>query len=330
MLKDILIRCALEPGISVTTSSEKSWLKTKVNEAARDLYQNGDLTGSLREQVFDINPTGNQISLPWQVGEVRAARYYGNGRKISLHDMRPRYHTDGWAESLWDIVWRIKNISPIARDLVSATRLTVSIPLPEASAFKVAIVGATSNSNRVEEQLTFAVGETTKETTNVFAPVKLDPIDFIGKSGTTTYDVTVKDANGNVLSVIPNNLENARYTVIQVSPKTLSTDQISGCICVEILYKHTFFPFVNDYDEFLCPGYDEAIYWTFVRNWNASQPGMEMRVALAEAGAQSVLSNRAKEGTMGKEKMIDFGPNLMRRMFHAGYDDVLRRGLIYR
>jgi hypothetical protein len=330
MLKDILIRCALEPGISVATAAEKAWLRTKVNEGARDLYQSSDLSGSLREQVFDINPTGNQISLPWQVGEIRAARYYDSGRKIPLHDMRPRYHTDGWAESVYDIIWRVKTISAIASQLVSATRLTVSIPKAESSDFRVAIVGATTNSNRVEEQLLFVAGETSKETTNVFSPVRPDCIDFIGKSGPTTYDVTIADANNNVLAVIPNNLESTRYTVIQVHPRRLSEAQTESCQCIEVLYKHTFFPFVNDYDEFVCAGYDEAIYWNFVLNWNASQPGMEQRVILASAKIQDVLSKRAKESTMGKEKMIDLGPNLMRRMFHAGMDDCLRRGVIYR
>jgi hypothetical protein len=76
---------------------------------------------------------------------------------------------------------------------------------------------------------------------------------------------------------------------------------------VEIMYKMDFHPMREDYDEFQCPGYDDAIYWQTLGNYKGKAD-----VNMAAACLQKALAIcKQIENDFSKpiEKQIDFCPN---------------------
>jgi len=306
MLSYILTEFAKEVGQPLNTAIDRANAISKINKAARELYAITDLVGSLREQVFDVDASKLQITLPYYVDKIRGARHYDTKNRIKIEDMRPRYfYGREWPQK--HLTWRKKNTSYIAHEITNEAPLTISIPQAEDSRFKVIIVGSTSKSDRVVESVTFEIGDTTKTLTNNFNT--FPGFQFIGKDKIITQNVKIEDESGITIAEIANCEFESRYTIIAIS----DYEQSVGCNCYEFLYKYKFSPFHNDYDTFPAPNYDDAIVCKAVSQFyskDTSENGIGQAKALEwEARCSAILKQNAEDGEGSDEKEIQFGRN---------------------
>jgi len=304
MLKNILIDCAQKVGLNPSDSTNRLWLVTKINEAAREIYDSADLNGCLREQIFTITEVNQQITLPYYVEKIRGVRNADTKVKIKVQDMRPRYQTGNWFQNL--LSWRVRFQSPIEHDITNATQLTISIPAPETSSFTVFITGSTPTSDKITESILFNPGDLKHITTNQFT--SFPGIKLIGKDNIITNNVLIQDGEGNQLAIIPNKELESKYTIIQVTDQTEPFN--IGLETFEVLFKLRFTPFYDDFDEYPCGSeYDKAIFWKFLEHYYANkEDGTQLAIA-ANAKCQQILNLIAKDGQSGVEKEIDFGKN---------------------
>lgn len=295
MLLYILSQVAPSLGLSIENATEKAWMIEQVNKAAKELYEGRDLVNVEREQLLALEGDDQQVSLPYYVSQLRGVRRHNSRQRIQLTDMRPRFKTQGWAEPL--LSWREKWKSPLKSPITNEAPVTLSIPDVEASAFTVVITGSTPFSARITESITFAAGETEKLSVNAFTEI----FGFINLTA-HTYDVTMEDADGVELSVLPNVADKAQYIVVQVIDS--SAISIESPYLIEILYKTAFLFMRNDYDEFVCPGYDDAISWQTIGNCLAKHRADE--AALAFQKVATVLRGIDKDKNQSKDKSISF------------------------
>lgn len=299
MLLDILNRIVSFSGEDLTNAAQKSLVVTRVNQAAKEVYESEDLAGSLREIVLDLDTDTQQVTLPFFVGHVRKIRYHDARLAVTLQDQQPRYHY-GLSNEVWPLQFRLLPNSPIARDLDNYSTVTVSIPQADTKEFSVILVGTTNNSHRVSETLTFAIGETSKESQSNFAA-----FESIRKNKITAFDVTIKDADENIIAIIPNADFKVEYQVLQVLDSEVSNNQNF----IELLYKTRFFPFQNDYDSFPCgDSYDDAIFYKYVEHELTREKDAEGAVA-ALAKSSEIIERVTRDASSGIEKKINFGPN---------------------
>jgi hypothetical protein len=261
MLLDILTDIAMEIG-QTNTESEKSARIYRINKAAREIHEGTDLPESLREDVFDINVSSQQVSLPAYVYKVRGMRFFDGRHSINLDDMRNRYNFNYTGENeLWYLQWRKKQNQALSREIANQSVIKVSVPLPEESSFTVTLTGSTDKSSRVTEILSFAVGDTEKTTTTNFVT-----LESIVKSRATKYDINLYDVENNLIGQIINAEYQSYYNIYQIQD-TESFTMPANTSGVEIFYKLKFFPFKNDTDCFLgTDRYDSAIYWKFLEH----------------------------------------------------------------
>jgi hypothetical protein len=299
MLLDILNRITSYSGEDLTILSQRTLVVTRVNQAAKEVYESQDLAGSLREIVLDLDTGTQQVTLPFFVGHIRKVRYHDGRVPVTLQDQQPRYHY-GLGNEVWPLQFRLLPNSPIARDLDNYSTVTVSIPSADTKEFSVILVGTTNNSHRVSEALSFAIGETSKESINNFAS-----FESIRKNKVIDFDVTIKDADENIIAIIPNSDYKVEYQVLQVLDSEVTNNQNP----IEVLYKTRFFPFQNDYDSFPCGDvYDDAIFYKYVEHEYSREKDAEGAVAaLAKTG--EIIERVTRDHGVGLEKKINFGPN---------------------
>lgn len=266
-------------GTDVNLSQDRNALVDLANIAAKEIYEGNDLIGCLREQVFSVDLTNaTQITLPYYVKTIRGIRPYANAFSgpILLESMQPRFTTQEWNAHQRN--WRFKYVSPFLRTLDAVSHLTFTLSSVESQAFQIYITGATPTSDRIVEILDVPANTSAVTSTNVWLDHP-EP-NAILKSGPTNFNITVTDDSGNTVAFLPNFATKAQNTVVQVTWATCGTcgdNQTpggcapGGCKCYEVLYKLDFLPFVNDYDEFVCPGYDDAIVWKCRELWVMDQ-----------------------------------------------------------
>lgn len=313
MLKYIRSQVAADVGLDPDNARDKAFLDDKINQVWKKLYESRDLNHCEREQLFSLDTSILQVSLPWYVGQVRGARDFNTKRKIEVQDMKPRYKSDGWAVGPLPWWFRDKGVSPLSRELINESPLTLTIPDVEDEDFSIYISGGNSNAARVTEQVTFAAGDTSKTTTNAFGTV-----DAFGNVAEHEYDVTLDDADGNELAVLPNVSDHSEYRIFQVlEHDAVITD--GDPWMVEVLYKLRWMPLRNDYDEPLCPGYDDAI--AFATTGIIKSKSDTSKAAMALDLADTVLQEKALDESKGKSMSIDFAPNktLYRSRFGGSY-----------
>jgi hypothetical protein len=312
-------KCAADVGIDLSDATQLALLDRKINEAAKELYESDDLVGCLREQIFQIDPADEQITLPWYVYQVRGVRQDERRTKIERNDMRPRYSTKDWGpEHRWR--WRFKGYTPLAMQPTNYAPFIVSIPVAETVAFNVIITGCTTTASRVADQLTFAVGDISKTATKQFQPGQLpECVESIKKDRWTQQDVTIKDADGNAIAVIPNSELESRNMLVHVSDFQGMT--VADVFCVEVLYKLRFSPMYLDYDEFFCRGYDDAIYFKFLERWWSIREGKAQDALLAHEKVKELVTQIARDSELGTELKVDVGRG--RSPFENPYDNRL-------
>lgn len=294
----------------MSTTEGRNTVLRLINSAASELYHSQDLVGSLREQIFNADLTDNwQITLPYYVRSIRGVRQPGK-MMTQVESMIPRYTTDDW--SAHSTRWRQKYISPLSHSLDAASKMRFQLASAETQDLNIYVTGSTPTAERITETVTIlagAVGGTTVNNYTDWPGVKT-----IRKSAYTNSNITIyNDANVEV-GFLPNCELEGRNTIIQVVNTTcgcssLSCQGGSGCKCWEILYKLHFVPFVLDYDEFPCEGYDDAIYWKACELWWAQQEGKADAALMANAKCTSVVEQIAADAKKGIIVRFDFGKN---------------------
>jgi hypothetical protein len=299
-------------GLSITDDNEKNFLTDNINIAAREIYNSGDLPGSIREQIFQFNDTDNyQISFPYYIEKLRAIRFYNTyGGKIALEDLRPRYHSQRWGTGGL-IRWKVKvSDNCLAADITNAAPLTFSLPTGklETTDIVITIIGKTASSSRVTETITILAGQSSAVSLNGY-----DEVESIFKTAYNTYNITITDVDDNELGVIPNSELRPLYTIVQVRQDDFQSSFLNNYPqnTIEVLYKHRFSPFRNMYDEFPCPNCDKIIFWKFVEHYCAYKPGFESRSLAAYSKVKQLIDELSLDDQGGKQLTLEYSPNPM-------------------
>lgn len=325
MLIDILKDIAVDLGLKITNQDSKDLAVLYVNNAAFELYNSCDLIGSLREQVFNLDTNQQQLSFPYYIGEIRGIRNWETNRHLVQNDMRPRFFHGAWLQPTWS--WRAKDLSPIERDIVNTTQLTITLLSPSAENFTVTVVGSTGSADQISEVVTFNVGDLVKTTTNQFT--QFPGIQSIVKNVYTTQNLTITDANAVELAMIPNHYKQSIYTIVQVTDQDFNL--LAGLTnAYEILYKLRFRSFVNDNDPFMCSGYDDAIKWMALSHYYAKKVDSDGALQTSKADAMrqmcyNIVNQREADYTAGVEKNVQMAPNQMLNVsdqIKFGYNNV--------
>ena len=145
MLKYIRSQVAADVGLDPDNARDKAFLDDKINQVWKKLYESRDLNHCEREQLFSLDTSILQVSLPWYVVQVRGARDFNTKRKIEVQDMKPRYKSDGWAVGPLPWWFRDKGVSPLSRELINESPLTLTIPDVEDEDFSIYISGGNSD-----------------------------------------------------------------------------------------------------------------------------------------------------------------------------------------
>lgn len=299
-LLDILTDLAMEIG-QTNSDAQKNARIYRVNKAAREIYRLVEPEEAGREEVFSLNVDSQQVALPAYIGRVRGMRYFDGRQAISLDDMRNRYNFNFAGENeLWYLQFRKKEVGALSRSLDNQSTLTLTLPIEEAEEFTVTITGKTDKSERISETLTFTTTDLSKETEANFVSVE-----SITKSRITQYNISVYDAEDNLLGEVLNSEYQSYYQIFQIADTEgwQSTNMLDS---VEVWFKYKFQPFKNDTDCFLGTDiYDDAIYWKFLEQ---SAKKVEDASAYMKKCSQ-VLSQIFQSQQNGQRTKINFKPN---------------------
>lgn len=318
-LRDIIAEIAADGGIDVTNQQQLAFVTKKINSAAKEIYEQNDLVGSLREQVRNVDvPQGNVITLPFYVGKVRAVRYYSPQLNLKVRSMAPRYTAKFW-QSKDFLSWELKGDRAISSDIQNASVMSFSFGMPVDVATKITIIGTTPTASQCIETISFAIGDQVKSTTNQFSSIS-----SITKDQLTNSNVIMVDIDGNPISGIANNQFKALFQTVQIVNMPNNLNGTGGTFqpasnYVEVLWKLRFKEFKTPLtidqatDEFICPEYDQAIYWKFKENrlllssdatTFSSNQATSMRQKCDE-----IIKNISQDSSMSMEMSMNFGEN---------------------
>jgi len=306
-VKYILSQAGRKLGLNPGDTNQRQTLLLIMNEACNELYDEADMAGSLFEQNFKVN--GDQtISMPAYVGELRAIREANSYIPWHINQMRPRYNVANWKE-MWR-GWRIKNHQALQQSVVNESAITVTVPVVETPAIVVTVTGPTLTGTSVTENIT--MDALTKTTANNY----LDVI-VARKDRVNSYDVTLSDVDGTLLTVIPNNMLEARYLILDISMLPWSnTSSSAQDHFVEVLYKKALPWFSNDGDEFPAPGYDNIIVNKMMQ-LVAEEQEKGPKAAGYDAKATRSLARKHENENRATEDVVAMVPN--------GHDELLTR-----
>lgn len=319
MLGDILQYVKEITGIDPAAGTpQRTQALLYVNRAAREIYANTDLPGSLFEREFAIATDTQLVTLPWYVDEIRAARRPSWDHKIQLVTPQLRHHYKPWRQP--SMQWRMLYKTPLTRHMTQAGKLTVTLSVPEATQqIRVTIKGQTPLAMLQTEVLTFSPGETTKTTTAQFIQAAPFGITSIVKSHRTMGDVSITQAvDGREIAIIANCALAASNRLVQIHDGQRSV-QYATNEHIEILFKWPFMQLIEDTDQFLGGDvFDDAIVWKMREHWHSTRPE-ESDIAIA-ASVKCAQQVRAVMDTMesGEEKFILEGENPYERAWYSG------------
>lgn len=294
-------KMGLDPTIPTdsTVSTGRSVLLRYLNEAARELWEQADVPGCLMEQVFHVN--GDQtISLPSTVGTIRAIRELDSQVPWHINQMRPRYNVYNWKDNWRN--WRIRNTQALMATVTNQSVGVLSVPRVETPPVVVTVSGNTLDASNVSEVITMDTAS--KMTVNNF----LD-YNAVTKNRINTCDVSLKDVDGKLLTVIPNNELEASYQIIDVSACPW-LPQSNGTVdnYLEILYKKSLPVFQNDGDEYPAQGYDDVLVNKIMQLWCEEQ-GKASEALAWDAKATRTMARIKENQNMETEDMVALQPN---------------------
>ena len=300
MLKNIIENTFGPLGLDPQRSADRLLLLKYINFAAQELWEETDLVGALQEQYF-ITTNEVEVTLPSYVWRIRGIRSVNLNHALTLKDMSPRYFYGAGYES--QLEWRLKPKVALERNIINSAPMTISIPVAETSRIKFSVRGRTTNSQRITETVIIEAGEM-----SVILTLSFEEVIFFHKDRITTNDCTIKDADDNVMAIIPNALLESRYCVAQIRDPSFSTSLNNNAI-FECLFKQLFIPLVNDDDEYTVPDYDDAIGWKVLSHFYAKKEGQEP-LAVAYAGqVLNLLKIKDSDASRGTKKPVQKHPN---------------------
>lgn len=295
----IIGRVGDKAGLNPAMAAQRATLLKWLNEAARELYSQCDMVGSMTEQVFKIN--GDQtIALPSYVGQLRAAREFNSQIPWNINQMRPRYNVSNW-QDMWRN-YRIKGQRVLERAITNEAQVTVVCSAIEANPVTVTIAGSTTTASRVVEIL--LMDAVSKTSVNNWTH-----IDTFTKSANTSCNYTMYDVDGNHLTEIPNNSLAASYLIVDVSSLPWSNQsQSSQDHYVEILYKERLPQLSEDGDEFPAIGYDDILVDKCLQLW-CEEKGDDKGALLYDTKATRTLARKMEDENRATQDCVAFVPN---------------------
>lgn len=293
-------------------ADDRDVLNAHINKACREIYEITDLPGSLKE-ITVLASADSLIALPYHVGELRNSRGYYSYEKIDLKELHAKYQYQPWRE-LWNN-WRVVNKSPLQNCIEDATSpITITVPEADSIDVVITVTGSTINSNRVSDVVTLEAGETEVNLTKLFTDIV-----SITKDRANNFDITFTglDENGEdlVLAVIPNDRLTSLYTIVDVSKVPNISDNSSGYRYVEVLYKQPLPELTTDGDEFICPGYDDAIVYKFCEYFYSDKEGMENKAYGWMLKCNNIIKQKMENTNGATEKNCIFAPNPLFNLF---------------
>lgn len=282
-------------GLNPSNANERLVLQRFLNEAAYEIWNQFDPAGSLMELSMKVN--GDQtISLPSYVGELRAVREFSSQIPWSINQMRPRYNQSNWND-FWRN-FRLRNKQALAKTITNTAAPIVYVSQVDNPPLVVSISGRTSTAQSISEQIPLTSTGGVSAVNNY--------IDIVGFTKTlpTTYDVTLNDVDGNLISSIQSNELEASFQIVDVS--TCPWLQNSGSErdhYLEILFKKRL-PYLSyDADEFPAQGFDIILANKMCQIWAQEQGNSEKALAYDQLNSRS-LARRQEEANRATEDVI--------------------------
>lgn len=288
MLSKILTKFCSRTGFS--SSSQRATALYYINEAAEEIYDASDLPGTIEEMIAPITKDA-RIALPSYVGQIRGIRTYEWRIKQKIETLVPSYCANPWASEI--DTWKYVGTSAIKTALSNTGILQLRIPQVESTPAVVTVSGGNNNSRHISDSVTLSA--LLNLTTSHFSS-----IESITKDINTTYNIQITDVDGNEIAILDNNKFKTEYKVFIISPY-VSTDTY-----VEICYKKIFRELIDDGDEFICAGFDDAILYKALSIFESNKPGNEQRAIMADQKSQQRISDKVKDITAGTTSKIRF------------------------
>ena len=274
----ILELAGAKMGLNPSVDRDRKVLLRFLNEAARELYDQADMAGSLMEAAFKVN--GDQtISLPYWVGKIRGIRELSSMQVWHLNQMRPRYNQFNWTD-MWRN-WRQLGKRALQTSVTNQAQGVITVPAVENPPITVSLSGPVNGASLINEDVVMT--STTMQTQNTF----LDYI-AIKKDRVNNYDVTLSDVDGKVLSVIPNCNLQAMYQVIDVSACPWLPQNTSPFDnYIEMLYKKVLNWLYDDDDEFPAFDYDLVLVNKMMQLYKETEDKVDIATAYDQKATRS-------------------------------------------
>lgn len=307
--KYIFSQVGLKLGLNPALPSDRSVIERWVNEGVMELYDQSDMPGSLIEQVYRIN--GDQtISLPADIGTIRAVREFVSQMPWHVNQLRPRYNQFNWKDAWRN--FRLKNKQALMASITNQGPVTVTVPFVENPPIVVSLSGSTASASSISEDI--IMSSVSMTSINSFTT----DISSAKKDRTNNYDVTISDPDGKLLTVIPNNRLSALYQIIDVSQypwMTVTSTTFDNYM--EILYKKALPYLQNDDDEFLTGEYDNIVVNKAVQLFYEDQGKADMALSF-DAKATRSLARKTEDQNRETEDEValiaNFHDTLHRRI----------------
>jgi len=288
-------------GLDPAVTTERSTLLRFANEAADELWAECDILGSLEENTFRVN--GDQtISMPMWVGRVRAVRDAQNRVVWHLNQMRPRYNELNWIDGWYN--YRLKNTQALMATITNISTVNVTVPFVENPPITVSLSGSTATASNISEDV--VMNALSVPSVNSFTNIT-----SCKKNTVNACDITVTDADGKLLTIIPNNSLAAQYQILDISGAPW-LPQVTGPFdnYVEILFKKALPWFSLDDQEFPAQGYDNQWVNKCLQLWNEEATPVGPQAALAyDAKATRGLARKKTEQNLPTEDRVSFVQN---------------------
>lgn len=269
MLGYVLRQVGAKMGLNPSQPSDRQVLLRLANEAAEELYDQFDPSGALMEESFKVN--GDQtISVPYYVGEIRAVREMASQVPWKLNQMRPRYNEFNWQDQWRNI--RLRNTQALMATVTNQSVGTITVSVVETPPIVVTVSGPTESAVNAHESI--VMDGLVKNTVNQYNDYTL-----VSKDRVNNCNVTLTDADGMLLTIIPNNRLETSYQIYDVSLcPWLQNSGSSQDHYVEILFKKSLPWYENDSDEFPAQKYDNVWVNKILQLWAEEQGDAETAV----------------------------------------------------
>lgn len=310
MLIDVLTDLASDTGLDLV--QKRSTLLRLANKAAKQMHKELECN-KIHREVTLVVPRNKVVSLPAFIGELVGMRMHTNDLPFDLHSIgQPRYTSNTLQYRFKN--WRDLSEQPLHTLLSVNGQLTLTCSALETTNVAVKITGQTDKGSNVQESIT--MDATSKTTTNIFGP---DINSIYCPTLSRTFDITILDANGIEVAILPTYDSKTRYKIVDVSNIFWSIDTTNDESLIDVCYKVNRTNLVNDADPFYTgqDDYDEA--WYNLAMYMFLKP-LQNRLQDAQLHRQlyTDFMQSAKSEESGIVKKVNFGRNKFYSHFNRG------------